>query len=160
MHQSLEAKEKLVVNAENQTLASITYQNFFKLYKKISGCTGTAQTESQEFFEIYSLPVVSIPTNKEMIRKDWNDQIFRTLKEKDEAIIRIKSMNVTRLVNHCWYFTASINKSEHYSELLNKKGIKHIVLNAKNHEREAEIIANAGKINSDNNYYKYFRKRC
>ena len=87
LHQSLEAKEKLVVNAENQTLASITYQNFFKLYKKISGCTGTAQTESQEFFEIYSLPVVSIPTNKEMIRKDWNDQIFRTLKEKDDAII-------------------------------------------------------------------------
>ena len=82
LHQSLEAKEKLVVNAENQTLASITYQNFFKLYKKISGCTGTAQTESEEFFEIYNLPVVSIPTNKEMIRKDWNDQIFRTLKEK------------------------------------------------------------------------------
>ncbi len=87
LHQSLEAKEKLVVNAENQTLASITYQNFFKLYKKISGCTGTAQTESEEFFEIYNLPVVSIPTNKEMIRKDWNDQIFRTLKEKDDAII-------------------------------------------------------------------------
>ena len=82
LHQSLEAKEKLVVNAENQTLASITYQNFFKLYKKISGCTGTAQTESEEFFEIYNLPVVSIPTNKEMIRKDWNDQIFRTFKRK------------------------------------------------------------------------------
>ena len=104
MHQSLEAKEKLVVNAENQTLASITYQNFFKLYKKISGCTGTAQTESQEFFEIYNLPVVSIPTNKEMIRKDWNDQIFRTLKEKDEAIIG-KSMNVIRLVNHCCIYS-------------------------------------------------------
>ena len=147
LHQSLEAKEKLVVNAENQTLASITYQNFFKLYKKISGCTGTAQTESQEFFEIYSLPVVSIPTNKEMIRKDWNDQIFRTLKEKDEAIIgKIDECNKTG--QPLLVFTASINKSEHYSDLLNKKGIKHIVLNAKNHEKEAEIIANAGKINS------------
>ena len=147
LHQSLEAKEKLVVNAENQTLASITYQNFFKLYKKISGCTGTAQTESQEFFEIYSLPVVSIPTNKEMIRKDWNDQIFRTLKEKDDAIIdKINACNNTG--QPLLVFTASINKSEHYSDLLNKKGIKHIVLNAKNHQREAEIIANAGKIGS------------
>ncbi len=147
LHQSLEAKEKLVVNAENQTLASITYQNFFKLYKKISGCTGTAQTESEEFFEIYSLPVVSIPTNKEMIRKDWNDQIFRTLKEKDDAIID-KIIECNQSGQPLLVFTASINKSEHYSDLLNKKGIKHIVLNAKNHEKEAEIIANAGKINS------------
>ena len=147
LHQSLEAKEKLVVNAENQTLASITYQNFFKLYKKISGCTGTAQTESEEFFEIYNLPVVSIPTNKEMIRKDWNDQIFRTLKEKDDAIID-KIIKCNQSGQPLLVFTASINKSEHYSNLLNKKGIKHIVLNAKNHEKEAEIIANAGKINS------------
>ena len=147
LHQSLEAKEKLVVNAENQTLASITYQNFFKLYKKISGCTGTAQTESEEFFEIYNLPVVSIPTNKEMIRKDWNDQIFRTLKEKDDAIID-KIIECNKSGQPLLVFTASINKSEHYSDLLNKKGIKHIVLNAKNHEKEAEIIANAGKINS------------
>ncbi|MDC3025877.1 preprotein translocase subunit SecA [Candidatus Pelagibacter sp.] len=147
LHQSLEAKEKLVVNAENQTLASITYQNFFKLYKKISGCTGTAQTESEEFFEIYSLPVVSIPTNKEMIRKDWNDQIFRTLKEKDDAIIE-KIIECNQSGQPLLVFTASINKSEHYSDLLNKKKIKHIVLNAKNHEKEAEIIANAGKINS------------
>ena len=147
LHQSLEAKEKLVVNAENQTLASITYQNFFKLYKKISGCTGTAQTESEEFFEIYNLPVVSIPTNKEMIRKDWNDQIFRTLKEKDDAIID-KIIECNQSGQPLLVFTASINKSEHYSDLLNKKGIKHIVLNAKNHEKEAEIIANAGKINS------------
>ena len=147
LHQSLEAKEKLVVNAENQTLASITYQNFFKLYKKISGCTGTAQTESEEFFEIYNLPVVSIPTNKEMIRKDWNDQIFRTLKEKDDAIID-KIIKCNQSGQPLLVFTASINKSEHYSDLLNKKGIKHIVLNAKNHEKEAEIIANAGKINS------------
>ena len=147
LHQSLEAKEKLVVNAENQTLASITYQNFFKLYKKISGCTGTAQTESEEFFEIYNLPVVSIPTNKEMIRKDWNDQIFRTLKEKDDAIIE-KIVECNESGQPLLVFTASINKSEHYSDLLNKKKIKHIVLNAKNHEKEAEIIANAGKINS------------
>jgi len=147
LHQSLEAKEKLVVNAENQTLASITYQNFFKLYNKISGCTGTAQTESEEFFEIYNLPVISIPTNKEMIRKDWNDQIFRTLKEKDDAIIE-KIIECNQSGQPLLVFTASINKSEHYSDLLNKKRIKHIVLNAKNHEREAEIIANAGKINS------------
>ena len=119
LHQSLEAKEKLVVNAENQTLASITYQNFFKLYKKISGCTGTAQTESEEFFEIYNLPVVSIPTNKEMIRKDWNDQIFRTLKEKDDAIIE-KIVECNQSGQPLLVFTASINKSEHYSDLLNK----------------------------------------
>ena len=120
LHQSLEAKEKLVVNAENQTLASITYQNFFKLYKKISGCTGTAQTESEEFFEIYNLSVVSIPTNKEMIRKDWNDQIFRTLKEKDDAIID-KIIECNKSGQPLLVFTASINKSEHYSDLLNKK---------------------------------------
>jgi Preprotein translocase subunit SecA (ATPase, RNA helicase) len=144
LHQSLEAKEKLTVNAENQTLASITYQNFFKLYSKLSGCTGTAQTESQEFFEIYNLPVVSIPTNKEMIRKDWNDQIFRTIKEKDEAIVN-KIVECNKLGQPLLVFTASINKSEHYSKLLNEKSIKHIVLNAKNHEKEAEIIENAGK---------------
>ncbi len=147
LHQSLEAKEKLVVNAENQTLASITYQNFFKLYSKLSGCTGTAQTESQEFFEIYNLPVVTIPTNKEMIRKDWNDQIFRTIKEKDEAIIN-KIIECNKLEQPLLIFTASINKSEHYSKLLEKKSIKHIVLNAKNHEKEAEIIENAGRKNS------------
>ena len=147
LHQSLEAKEKLDVNAENQTLASITYQNFFKLYSKLSGCTGTAKTESQEFFEIYNLSVVSIPTNKKMIRKDWNDQIFRTIKEKDEAIIN-KIIECKNLGQPLLVFTASINKSEHYSKLLEKKSIKHIVLNAKNHEKEAEIIENAGKKNS------------
>jgi preprotein translocase subunit SecA len=147
LHQSLEAKEKLVVNAENQTLASITYQNFFKLYSKLSGCTGTAQTESQEFFEIYNLPVVSIPTNKQMIRKDWNDKIFRTIKEKDEAIVN-KIVECNKLGQPLLVFTASINKSEHYSKLLEKKSIKHIVLNAKNHEKEAEIIENAGRKSS------------
>ena len=147
LHQSLEAKEKLFVNAENQTLASITYQNFFKLYSKLSGCTGTAQTESQEFYEIYNLPVVSIPTNMKMIREDWNDQIFRTIKEKDESIIN-KILECNKLGQPLLVFTASINKSEHYSNLLNKKSIKHIVLNAKNHEKEAEIIENAGRKNS------------
>ena len=147
LHQSLEAKEKLFVNAENQTLASITYQNFFKLYSKLSGCTGTAQTESQEFYEIYNLQVLSIPTNKKMIRKDWNDQIFRTTKEKDEAIIK-KIIECNKISQPLLIFTASINKSEHYSVLLKKKGIEHIVLNAKNHEKEAEIITNAGKKNS------------
>ena len=147
LHQSLEAKEKLVVNAENQTLASITYQNFFKLYTKLSGCTGTAQTESQEFFEIYNLPVVSIPTNKQMIRKDWNDQIFRTIKEKDEAIVN-KIAECNQIGQPLLVFTGSINKSEHYSKLLEKKSINHIVLNAKNHEKEAEIIENAGRKNS------------
>ena len=147
LHQSLEAKEKLFVNAENQTLASITYQNFFKLYSKLSGCTGTAQTESQEFFEIYNLQVISIPTNKQMIRNDWNDQIFRTIEEKDKAIVN-KIFECNKSGQPILVFTASINKSEHYSNLLKKKSIKHIVLNAKNHEKEAEIIENAGRKNS------------
>ena len=144
LHQSLEAKENLEIQAENQTLASITYQNYFKLYDKICGCTGTAQTEAEEFFEIYKLSVVSIPTNKKMIRIDYNDLIFRTQTEKDQSIID-KIDKTHRSGQPTLVFTSSINKSEHYSELLNKKGIKHLVLNAKNHEREAEIIANAGK---------------
>ncbi len=146
LHQSLEAKENLEVQAENQTLASITYQNYFKLYKKICGCTGTAMTESEEFYEIYNLPVVSIPTNKKMIRKDFNDLIFMTQKEKDRAIInKIKEIYKKQPL---LIFTSSINKSEHYSDLLNIEKIPHVVLNAKNHEREADIIANAGKKNS------------
>ncbi len=144
LHQSLEAKEKVEIQAENQTLASITYQNYFKLYSKLSGCTGTAITESEEFYEIYNLPVVVIPTNKEMIRKDWNDQIFRTSEEKDKAIVK-KIIECNSKGQPLLIFTASINKSEHYSNLLKKKGVKHTVLNAKNHEREAEIIAGAGK---------------
>ncbi len=147
LHQALEAKEKIQVQAENQTLASITYQNYFKLYKKISGCTGTAATESEEFFEIYNLPVVVIPTNKEMIRKDFNDLIFRTETEKNDAIIE-KIIERNKLGQPILVFTSSINKSEVYSNLLNQKNIKHLVLNAKNHENEAEIIANAGKENS------------
>ncbi len=147
LHQALEAKEQLEVNLENQTLASITYQNYFKLYKKISGCTGTAATESEEFFEIYNLQVITIPTNKKMIRKDWNDQIFRTENEKNDAIIN-KVVECNKRGQPILIFTSSINKSEQYSKLLNNKNISHNVLNAKNHEREAEIIANAGKMNS------------
>ncbi len=144
LHQALEAKEQIKVQAENQTLASITYQNYFKLYDKISGCTGTAVTESEEFFEIYDLPVVVIPTNKEMIRKDLNDLIFRTENEKNDAIIK-KIIERHELGQPILVFTSSINKSEIYSDLLSKKNVKHVVLNAKNHANEAEIIANAGK---------------
>ena len=144
LHQALEAKEKIDIQAENQTLASITYQNYFKLYKKISGCTGTAVTESEEFFEIYNLAVIVVPTNKKMIRKDFNDQIFRTENEKNISIIKkIKECQETG--QPLLVFTSSINKSEIYSSLLKEQKIKHVVLNAKNHENEAEIIANAGK---------------
>ena len=132
------------MQSESQTLASITYQNYFKLYKKISGCTGTALTEAEEFLEIYNLPVVSIPTNKKMIRKDHNDKIFRSQKEKDVAILN-KINEINKTGQPILVFTSSINKSEHYSSLLSERNIKHIVLNAKNHEREADIIANAGK---------------
>ena len=144
LHQSIEAKENLEVQSESQTLASITYQNYFKLYKKLCGCTGTALTESQEFYEIYKLPVISIPTNKKMIRKDYNDQIFRTQVEKDNAIVK-KIMDINQKGQPLLVFTSSILKSEHYSSMLKEKGIKHLILNAKNHEREADIIANAGK---------------
>jgi len=144
LHQALEAKEKIEIQAENQTLASITYQNYFKLYKKISGCTGTAATEANEFYEIYNLPVVIIPTNNPMVRKDYNDQIFRTEEEKNQAIIK-KIQECNKSGQPLLIFTSSINKSEIYSNLLSKKNIRHTVLNAKNHESEAEIIANAGK---------------
>jgi len=147
LHQALEAKEKIDVQVENQTLASITYQNYFKLYNKISGCTGTAATEAEEFYEIYNLLVLTIPTNKKMIRKDWNDQIFRTETEKNDAIVS-KILESNKKGQPILIFTSSINKSEKYSDLLSKKKIKHTVLNAKNHEKEAEIIANAGKTNS------------
>ena len=147
LHQALEAKELIEVQAENQTLASITYQNYFKLYSKISGCTGTAATEAEEFYEIYNLVVVIIPTNKEMVRKDLNDQIFRTEVEKNKAIIE-KILECNKQGQPILIFTSSINKSEIYSKLLDKAKVKHVVLNAKNHENEADIIANAGKLNS------------
>ena len=147
LHQAIEAKEKVEIQSENQTLASITYQNYFRLYNKLAGMTGTAATESEEFYDIYKLPVVTIPTNKKMIRKDWNDQIFRTEKEKNEAIVK-KAIECNNKGQPVLIGTTSISKSETYSNLLKKKGIKHSVLNAKNHEKEANIIADAGKLNA------------
>jgi len=147
LHQALEARERIEVQVENQTLASTTYQNYFKLYKKISGCTGTAATESEEFFEIYNLTIISIPTNKKMVRKDWNDQIFRTENEKNKIILS-KVSECHKKGQPVLIFTSSINKSEQYSKIFNSGGITHTVLNAKNHEKEAEIIANAGKMHS------------
>ncbi len=147
LHQAIEAKENVKIEIENQTLASITYQNYFKQYEKLAGCTGTALTESQEFFEIYNLSVVSVPTNKKMIRKDFNDKIFRTEKEKQIAIINL-IIDCNKKGQPVLVFTSSVDKSEIYSDLLKKERIEHTVLNAKNHEKEAEIIANAGKLNS------------
>ena len=147
LHQALEAKEKVEIQSENQTLASITYQNYFRLYGKLAGMTGTAATEAEEFFDIYKLPVVSVPTNQKMIRKDWNDQIFRTEKEKNKAIID-KVVECNTKGQPILIGTTSINKSEIYSKLLENKGIKHSVLNAKHHEKEANIIADAGKLNA------------
>ena len=147
LHQALEAKEKIEIQVENQTLASVTYQNYFKLYKKLSGCTGTALTEAEEFQEIYDLGVTTIPTNKKMIRKDWNDQIFRTDEEKNQAILK-KIKECYSSGQPMLVFTSSINKSEIYSKLLKQEKIPHTVLNAKNHEKEADIIADAGKLKS------------
>ena len=130
LHQAIETKENVQIQEENQTLASITYQNYFRLYKKLSGMTGTALTEAEEFFDIYKLNVVSIPTNKSMVRKDFNDQIFRTEKEKHGAILnKIKECNKTGqpvLVG-----TTSIDKSEKISKILSESNLKHSVLNAK-----------------------------
>jgi preprotein translocase subunit SecA len=144
LHQSIEAKEKVKVEEENQTLASITYQNYFRLYKKLAGMTGTALTEAEEFYDIYKLNVISIPTNKKMLRKDFNDQIFRTEKEKYYAITK-KIIECNTKGQPILVGTTSIEKSEKISSLLSEKKIKHNVLNAKQHEREAQIIAEAGK---------------
>jgi len=145
LHQAIEAKENVQIQEENQTLASITYQNYFRLYKKLSGMTGTALTESEEFFDIYKLNVVSIPTNRQMLRKDLNDKIFRTENEKYNAIVNqvveCNSRGQPVLVG-----TTSIEKSEKISNFLQNKNIVHNILNAKHHEKEAKIIAEAGKI--------------
>ncbi len=147
LHQSVEAKEGVQIKEETQTLATITLQNYFKLYKKLGGMTGTAMTESEEFWRIYKLDVVSIPTNRPMHRVNFPDVIFRSEHEKWTAITdEIKREHATGrplLVG-----TVSIEKSEHLSQYLKKYGIKHEVLNAKNHEREAEIIAQAGRLNA------------
>ena len=145
LHQAIEAKENVEIQEENQTLASITYQNYFRLYKKLAGMTGTAMTESEEFYDIYKLKVVSIPTNKKMLREDFNDQIFRTEKEKYNAItnkiIECNSKGQPVLVG-----TTSIEKSEKISNFLKNRNVNHNILNAKQHEKEAKIIAEAGKI--------------
>jgi len=145
LHQAIEAKENVEIQGENQTLASITYQNYFRLYNKLSGMTGTALTEAEEFFDIYKLSVVSMPTNKPMKRMDFNDQIFRTEKEKYLAITN-KVIDCSNRGQPVLVGTTSIEKSEKISELLNEKKINHNVLNAKQHEQEAKIIAEAGKI--------------
>ncbi len=144
LHQAIEAKEGVKVESESKTLATITFQNFFRLYGKLSGMTGTAKTEEEEFQEIYKLDVVEIPTNKDVIRQDQHDAIYRTEHGKFMAIIeeikRAHANGQPVLVG-----TISIEKSEQLSKLLKKTGIKHNVLNAKHHEKEAEIVAQAGK---------------
>src|SRR6185437_3283808 len=146
LHQSIEAKEGVVVRKEDQTLATITFQNYFRLYKKLSGMTGTAETEAPEFEKIYRLEIVVIPTNKPLLRIENPDVVYRTEKEKFNAVAdHIAELNATGqpvLVG-----TTSIEKSERLSAILQKKGVKHVVLNAKFHEREAEIVAQAGRLN-------------
>ena len=143
LHQAVEAKENLKIAEENQTLATITFQNFFRMYNKISGMTGTASTESAEFWEIYKLGVVEVPTNNLMIRKDYPDVIYRTEQEKDEAIVNEVEQS-WRKGQPVLVGTRSIEKSEKIAAMLRRKGVPHQVLNAKYHELEAQIIANAG----------------
>lgn len=147
LHQAIEAKERVEIKEESITLATITYQNYFRMYKKLSGMTGTAKTEEKEFQDIYKINVVTIPTNKRVIRKDLDDLLFKTESSKFDAIIKnIEEIHKTGqpiLVG-----TVSIEKSQILSSMLTHKGLKHEVLNAKNHEKEAEIIAKAGKLNS------------
>ena len=145
LHQSVEAKEGVNIRKEDQTLATITFQNYFRLYAKLSGMTGTAETEAAEFDKIYKLDITVIPTNKPMLRADNSDIVYRTIKEKYKAVAEdIATVNETGqpvLVG-----TTSIEKSELLSQTLQRKGVKHVVLNAKFHEREAEIVAQAGRL--------------
>jgi len=145
LHQAIEAKEGVKIQAENQTLASITFQNYFRMYKKLAGMTGTAETEALEFKEIYNLDVLVIPTNKPVKRIDYPDLVYKTKKEKFNQVVeeieRLHKQGRPVLVG-----TVSVETSEFLSGLLKKKGIPHNVLNAKNHEREAEIIAQAGRL--------------
>ena len=147
LHQAIEAKERVKVQPENVTLASVTFQNFFRLYDKLAGMTGTAATEADEFMEIYKLGVVEVPTNRPVMRKDEHDAVFRTAREKYEGIVKIiKEANAKgqpMLVG-----TTSIEKSEFLSEMLKKEGLSHNVLNARQHEQEAKIVADAGKLNA------------
>jgi len=144
LHQALEAKEGVTIEKENQTLASITFQNYFRMYTKLAGMTGTADTEAVEFQKIYGLDVVVIPTNKPMIRKDFNDVIYKTEKEKFNAVID-EIVECHKKGQPVLVGTISIEKSEKLSNMLKKRGIKHNVLNAKHHENEAFIIAQAGR---------------
>ena len=144
LHQALEAKEKVKIERENQTLASITFQNYFRMYKKLAGMTGTADTEATEFKKIYNLDVLVMPTNMPMIRKDYNDLIYKTEQEKIKAVIEeVKELNKAQ--RPVLIGTISIEKSELLSKYLTRSGVKHYVLNAKNHEKEAEIVAQAGQ---------------
>ena len=145
LHQAIEAKEGVKVNDENLTVATITYQNYFRLYKKLSGMTGTAKTEEIEFNKIYKLDVVQIPTNKPVLRKDRPDIFFKTHHDKLIGIVKeIKERH--ELGQPILIGTTTVEKSEELSDLLKKEKIKHVVLNAKNHERESEIVAQAGKV--------------
>ncbi|MDD8026337.1 MAG: preprotein translocase subunit SecA [Acidobacteriota bacterium] len=144
LHQALEAKERVKIEQEYQTLASITFQNYFRMYKKLAGMTGTAATEADEFHHIYGLGVVEVPTNKTLVRLENPDVIFRTAPEKWGAVIK-EITEIQALGRPVLVGTTSIEKSEHLSTLLRKKGIKHVVLNAKYHEQEAGIIAQAGR---------------
>ncbi|HSB61545.1 MAG TPA: preprotein translocase subunit SecA, partial [Vicinamibacteria bacterium] len=144
LHQAVEAKEKVKIERENQTLATITFQNYFRMYKKLAGMTGTAETEAPEFDKIYKLEVLVIPTNRPLIRVENPDVVYRTEPEKFEAVVaEIEELH--RSGRPVLVGTISIEKSEHLSTLLKKAGIKHVVLNAKYHEREAEIVAQAGR---------------
>ena len=144
LHQAIEAKENVKVQNESQTLASITYQNYFRLYKKISGMTGTALTEAEEFADIYNLPVFAVPTNTPIVRKDNEDEIYRTSEEKYDAIIK-QVVECSQKNQPVLIGTTSIDKSEKISKKLKNAKINHEVLNAKQHESEAKIIANAGE---------------
>jgi preprotein translocase subunit SecA len=144
LHQALEAKEKVKIEKENQTLASITFQNYFRMYKKLAGMTGTADTEAEEFKKIYNLEVLVVPTNMPMIRQDHNDLIYKTEQEKISAVIdEVKALNKSK--RPVLIGTISIEKSELLGKYLTRAGVKHHVLNAKNHEKEAEIVAQAGQ---------------
>ncbi|EQD73208.1 SecA DEAD-like domain protein, partial [mine drainage metagenome] len=140
-----EAKEKVAIQMENQTLATVTFQNFFRMYEKLSGMTGTADTEATEFHKIYGLDVVVVPTNRKMVRQDLPDQIYRTNREKNNAIV--EDITVRHQTGQpVLVGTVSIEKSEHLSSLLKDANIPHNVLNAKFHELEAEIVAQAGRL--------------
>ncbi len=144
LHQALEAKEGVKVENENQTLASITFQNYFRMYHKLSGMTGTAETEASEFAKIYKLDVVVVPTHMNMIRKDYPDSIFRTESEKFKAVAR-EIKQLYQIKRPVLVGTISISKSEKLSDMLKRSGVPHQVLNAKQHEKEAEIVAQAGQ---------------